>query len=201
MQRSPFCHRALLTLEEKNLKYTMTFVDLGNKPAWLFEKNAKGTVPIMEQDGKIIPDSDVIVNLLEEQVPSPSLKNPNAEADAIMKGNTCFKQARDFVKMHGGDEEKAKEAELLKELRQIEDYLKAHGPLFGGNKVCQADFAVAPKLYHITTALPVLKNWNLPADFTAIPKYLDMVGLDSLRLFFPIPTAILKGCCPFRPRR
>lgn len=33
----PFCHRALLTLEEKQVPYTKTLVDFGAKPEWLFE--------------------------------------------------------------------------------------------------------------------------------------------------------------------
>ena len=30
----PFCHRALLTLEEKQVKYTRDYVDFANKPKW-----------------------------------------------------------------------------------------------------------------------------------------------------------------------
>ena len=30
----PFCHRALLTLEEKQLKYTSDYVDFADKPKW-----------------------------------------------------------------------------------------------------------------------------------------------------------------------
>lgn len=30
----PFSHRVLLTLEEKGVPYSVTFVDVKNKPAW-----------------------------------------------------------------------------------------------------------------------------------------------------------------------
>lgn len=30
----PFCHRALLTLEEKHAKYTQDYVDFAEKPEW-----------------------------------------------------------------------------------------------------------------------------------------------------------------------
>ena len=30
----PFCHRALLTLEEKQAKYTRDYVDFADKPKW-----------------------------------------------------------------------------------------------------------------------------------------------------------------------
>lgn len=30
----PFCHRALLTLEEKHVPYTQHYIDLKDKPDW-----------------------------------------------------------------------------------------------------------------------------------------------------------------------
>lgn len=37
----PFCHRALLTLEQKKVPYVKNYVDLGNKPDW-WDKSARG---------------------------------------------------------------------------------------------------------------------------------------------------------------
>jgi len=34
MLAGPFCHRALLTLEEKQLNYTREYVDFADKPKW-----------------------------------------------------------------------------------------------------------------------------------------------------------------------
>lgn len=33
----PFCHRVLLTLEEKELEYEKDYIDFNNKPDWLLE--------------------------------------------------------------------------------------------------------------------------------------------------------------------
>lgn len=38
----PFCHRALLTLEEKHVPYTKTYIDFNDKPQWLFEVRRAG---------------------------------------------------------------------------------------------------------------------------------------------------------------
>ena len=115
---------------------------------------------------------------LEEEYPQPSMKNPDSEAEALMKSNMSFKFAREFTKAaHGSAEEKEKEQALLTELRAIESYLKTHpGPLIGGKDVSQADAAIAPKLYHLTTALPALKQgWKLPEEFVHIQKYLEFI--------------------------
>lgn len=160
-----------MVLEEKKVPYSMTFVDLGNKPQWLFEKNPKGTVPILEEGDVVTPDSDVITVMLEDRFPSPSLKNSEA-AQLLMTGNKAWPAAREFAKAHGGDEEKAKEAALRAELQALDDFLAKHGPLFGGSTFSQADASLAPKLYHISVALPALKHFSIPAEMKALHSYL-----------------------------
>ena len=43
----PFCHRALLTLEEKHVPYTSTLIDFNDNPQWLLDLNPSGSVPVM----------------------------------------------------------------------------------------------------------------------------------------------------------
>ena len=51
----PFCHRSLLTLEEKHVPYTKTFIDFANKPQWLLDVNPAGSVPVMKVRGAKLP--------------------------------------------------------------------------------------------------------------------------------------------------
>ncbi|KAK9865485.1 hypothetical protein WJX84_000058 [Apatococcus fuscideae] len=44
----PFCHRVLLTLEEKELPYRKEYVDFAAKPEWLFSVNKNGSVPVVK---------------------------------------------------------------------------------------------------------------------------------------------------------
>ena len=71
----PFCHRALLTLEEKAVPYTKTLIDFDAKPQWLLDVNPAGSVPVMKDlaSGEWIVDSGVIVDLLEARFPQPAL--------------------------------------------------------------------------------------------------------------------------------
>jgi len=48
------------------------FVNLKNKPDWLFERNPLGSVPILEHKGKLVYESAVCDEFLEEAFPGSS---------------------------------------------------------------------------------------------------------------------------------
>ena len=68
--RCPYCARVRIALAEKGIEHERVEVDLGNRPAWLLELNPpKGRVPVL--DG--LPESEVIMEYLEERFPDPPL--------------------------------------------------------------------------------------------------------------------------------
>ena len=71
--RCPYCARVRIVLAEKSVPYDTVVVDLSDRPAWLYEKNPLGKVPVLEEDGLCIPESAVIMELLEERFPEPPL--------------------------------------------------------------------------------------------------------------------------------
>ncbi len=71
--RCPYCARVRIVLAEKSVPYDTVVVDLSDRPAWLYEKNPAGKVPVLEEDGLCIPESAVIMELLEERFPEPPL--------------------------------------------------------------------------------------------------------------------------------
>ncbi|KAG2490960.1 hypothetical protein HYH03_010637 [Edaphochlamys debaryana] len=170
----PFCHRALLTYEAKKVPYTLEYIDFANKPAWLQEASG-GKVPVIKEgpNGKYIPDSDVIVVHLEDKVPEPSMKS--SVPPEI--GAKLFPAFRGIL-LGPAEEVEAKKEALVAELQGVEGYLREHaaaGPLFGGHSLNATDASVAPKLYHTVVALRHFRGWELPAEFTAIRKYLDAI--------------------------
>ena len=58
-------------------------IDLRDRPAWVYDLNATGRVPILD-DGFVLPESAVIMEYLEERYPSPALlpADPAARAAA-----------------------------------------------------------------------------------------------------------------------
>jgi len=71
--RCPYCARARIVLAEKEIEYETVEIDLRNRPAWLYEKNPLGKVPVIEEDTFVLAESAVIMEYLEERYPEPEL--------------------------------------------------------------------------------------------------------------------------------
>jgi glutathione S-transferase len=84
----PFCARVRIALEEKGLDHETVEIDLQDRPAWIYELNATGRVPVLEdeleQGSFVLPESAVIMEYLEERHPEPPLlpADPAARARA-----------------------------------------------------------------------------------------------------------------------
>ena len=71
--RCPYCARVRIVLAEKEIEYETVVVDLDDRPAWIYEKNPLGRVPVLEEDAFVLPESAVINEYLEERYPEPAL--------------------------------------------------------------------------------------------------------------------------------
>jgi glutathione S-transferase len=79
--RCPYCARVRIALAEKGVDHDVTQVDLSDRPQWLRDLNPPhGRVPVLDD----LPESDVIMELLEETHPEPALlpADPAARARA-----------------------------------------------------------------------------------------------------------------------
>ncbi len=82
----PYCEKVWLYLEEKRIPYKVSKVPMrcyGQKPAWFSRLSATGLLPVMELDGEVVIESDVIIQTLEDRFPDavpllPLAKDPNA---------------------------------------------------------------------------------------------------------------------------
>ena len=73
-ERCPYAARARIALAEKGLDYDAVEIDLDDRPAWLYDKNPLGRVPVYEEEGGLVlPESWVIMEYLEERYPEPAL--------------------------------------------------------------------------------------------------------------------------------
>ena len=81
--RCPFCARVRIALAEKGLDYERVDVDLRNRPAWIYDLNPSGKVPVLD-DGFVLPESAVIMEYLDDAYPENPLlpRDPKARAVA-----------------------------------------------------------------------------------------------------------------------
>jgi glutathione S-transferase len=83
-ERCPYAARVRIVLAEKDLPYDAVEIDLDDRPAWLYDKNPLGRVPVYEEDeGLVLPESRVIMEYLEERFPEPALWPPDPAERAL----------------------------------------------------------------------------------------------------------------------
>ncbi|EFN57582.1 hypothetical protein CHLNCDRAFT_143262 [Chlorella variabilis] len=188
----PFCHRSLLTLEEKHVPYTKTFIDFANKPQWLLDVNPAGSVPVMKElaTGEWIVDSGTIQDYLEEKFPDPPLgtaeDSPQIGLDVLGKFGAFIKSSP--------EEAAEKEADLVECLRGLDAHLTAHGPFIGGAAPCATDCAVMPRLYHMQVGTKYFRDWEMPAELAALRQYMDtFMSRDSWKNTYYSPEMVIAG--------
>ncbi|KAJ4788273.1 Glutathione S-transferase family protein [Rhynchospora pubera] len=122
---------------------------LGRLGSPLFlEISPDGKVPVHKDgDDKWVPDSDVIVQIIEEKYPEPSLVTP----EYFNVGSKILPRFVNFLKSK--DPTDGAEQALLDELRFFDDHIKEYGPYVNGDHISAVDLSIAPKLYHMEVAL------------------------------------------------
>ncbi len=65
----PYVQRAVIVLSEKNIEHRRTYIDLADKPDWFSALSPLGRVPVLETDGAVVFESQVIVEYLDEVTP------------------------------------------------------------------------------------------------------------------------------------
>jgi len=70
--RCPYCARVRIALAEKGLVWETVEIDLSDRPAWIYELNPSGRVPVLD-DGFVLPESLLIMEYLDERYPEPAL--------------------------------------------------------------------------------------------------------------------------------
>ena len=141
--RCPYCARARIVLAEKGVEYETIEIDLGDRPAWIYEKNSTGRVPVLEEDGWLLPESAVIMEYLEERYPEPPLLAADP-ADRALARLWIFRHD-DFTKpyyaLRRGDDGAA--ALFDAELGRLDTALTQR-PWLGGADYGLADIAYVP---------------------------------------------------------
>jgi glutathione S-transferase len=152
--RCPYCARVRIVLAEKSLEFEVVEIDLTDRPAWLYEKNPAGRVPVVEEDGRPLPESAVIMEFLEERYPEPPLLPPDP-ADRAAVRLLVFRdhELTDPYYSFRRGEEGARE-ELDAALGRF-DAVLAERPFLGGAEYGLADIAYVPWLLRARDMLGV----------------------------------------------
>src|SRR4029079_11457484 len=105
--RCPYCARVRIVLAEKGIPHEPVEIDLTDRPAWIYEKNATGRVPVIEEDTFVLAESSVIMEYLDERYPEPALLPADAAARALARMEVYRFDAQlgdDYYAYRRGDE-------------------------------------------------------------------------------------------------
>ncbi|ORX49881.1 glutathione S-transferase [Hesseltinella vesiculosa] len=145
----PYAQRAVITLKEVGAEYEQVEIDLLNKPEW-YTKDIypEGKVPLLDVDGTRIPESLVIVELVNnlfkaKLFPEDPIKRAQIQVaiELFAVGSLSFQVLRDGI----SHEEYIQKAEAA--LERLNGFLleqAASGPYFLGEEYSFADIAFAP---------------------------------------------------------
>ena len=65
----PYVQRAVIVLSEKDIPHKRSYIDLSDKPDWFRALSPLGRVPVLETGGKVLFESQVIAEYLDEITP------------------------------------------------------------------------------------------------------------------------------------
>jgi stringent starvation protein A len=141
--RCPYCARVRIVLAEKGVEFETVEIDLSDRPAWLYEKNPSGRVPVLEEDDRPLPESAVIMEFLEERYPEPALL-PADPADRAFARLRVFRDdelTAPYYALRRGEDGAAERLDTA--LRGLDGVLDGRAFL-GGADYGLADIALVP---------------------------------------------------------
>ena len=165
--RCPFCARVRIVLAEKKLSYETVEIDLTDRPAWLYDLNPVGKVPVLDEDGWILPESAVIAEYLDERYPEPPLwpEDPGERAAGRLLVFRFDEFSQPYYALRRGEDGARQRFE--EELAALDSVL-AGTPWLTGRAFGLADVAFLPWLLRTPDLLGIeLTPWQALDDWLA----------------------------------
>ena len=189
---SPFSTRVRLAIYAKGLDVElMPYVEAGLKSPETMAKNPLGRVPALVLDnGEILPESDTIVEYLDDAYPAPPLRPATAVGKArvrllarigelyVMKPcETLFGQLDPATRDEGAVTNAF--AEVATSLGFLDHYLGA-GPYAWGDTLTTADCALMPVLFFVNGLCTMFGRPPLAEGTTKTATYWNFIQTEPV---------------------
>jgi glutathione S-transferase len=165
--RCPYCARVRIALAEKGIEYETVEVDLDDRPAWIYEKNPLGRVPVLEEDTFVLAESAVIDEYLDDRYPEPPLwpADPAERALGRMLVFRFDELSRPYYALRRGEDGAADRLDVA--LGELDALLEGR-PFLSGREFGLADIAYVPWILRARDRLDVdLGRFSALADWLA----------------------------------
>jgi len=144
----PFVQRAVITLLHKQVRYTVTYIDLADPPQWFRRISPHGKVPLLRVDNDtVLFESAVICEFIDET--TPQRMHPEEPLQRALNrawieyGSGLFGGHYKLISATTPEELAVEQGRLLDRLKRVEQLL-GEGPYFNGERFSLIDAAFAP---------------------------------------------------------
>nr|XP_006820907.1 PREDICTED: glutathione S-transferase omega-1-like [Saccoglossus kowalevskii] len=199
MRYCPYAQRSRLALLAKGIQYETVNCNLKYKPKWLFEKNPKGLVPVLEHNGKVVFESLIVNDYLDQAyLGKRRLNNQDiylkAVDDMVMNvfnGRVVHPFFRMFA---AAKKDKANETKMIKGLIFIDTELKKRGTQFyGGSQPGMLDYNMWPFLERLKNKEIITGETIFSDKVPLLDKYInDMMEDGPVKETYTLPEVQLK---------
>ena len=185
----PYAQRTRMALIEKGIDFTLTEVDLYNKPEWFKQLSPYGKVPLLRHQGQIVYESRIINEYLEDAFPQRPLLpcDPIARAKARIWIEYCDNYFMPALhKMIADRKDDAKQMENRKAVAEKFKFMETEGlcklgsgPYWLGNDVSLIDLQFMPFIERFP-CYEALWSAAIPEDCTRLKQWIaTMEGRES----------------------
>jgi glutathione S-transferase len=181
----PFVQRSRIALAEKGVDFLFTEVNLRNKPDWFLAVSPYGKVPVLKHDGRVIYESAIINEYLEEVYPEPPLMPRDSYNRALARiwidyCNTRLMPANRALLMAQDPKERKSLSEKLAEslvFMENEGLAKTsgNGPYWFGDRVSLVDITYFP-LFQRFCATEHYRGFEIPAECKRVRGLIAAMG-------------------------
>ncbi|CAF0785675.1 unnamed protein product [Adineta ricciae] len=166
----PFCHDVFLKLlikreADNEFSFDVITINCANPPKEFKEISKK--LPTLVHGDIVLNDVDDIEDYLDSSFSNFKLSNRDPEAFKVQ--SNVFTRFTYLIKDVTNNPQP-----LLDELEKIDAFLQRRGTKFMcGNEITGLDCSLWPKLQHIRVAADYILRLAIPAEFTALWRYLN----------------------------
>jgi glutathione S-transferase len=177
---SNFATKCRIAIYEKGANVEIAAIPGGNmKSPEHLKVNPLGKIPVLDADGTVIPESEVINEYLEEKFPSPPLMPKSPEDRAHVRWFTRYhdlyldppiRALFAHLNPKSRDEKVVNEklSDIQQRLDQLESMLAAPGNFAAGPEFTLADCALVPTTFFYVNVLP---GFGAKSPLEGRPKY------------------------------
>src|SRR5215475_6100351 len=169
----PYVQRAVISLTEKGVPFVRTEIDLADKPDWFRTISPLGKVPLLRVGERLVFESAVILEYLEETQASP-LHPSDALARAEHRSWIEFGSSilHDIGGLYGAPDQagfEAKATALAQKFARIEAHLDA-GPWWDGTRFSLVDAVFGP-IFRYFDAFDAIGDFGILAGLPKVAAW------------------------------